>query len=65
MGGTSGENERNRAEYSRETMTKYDSEHPRINGRIKLKWIRSKYCRKAKTGSVSLRTDTSSGLWSV
>jgi hypothetical protein len=34
---------------------KYDFEHPRINGRITLKWIRIKYCRRAQTGSVSLR----------
>jgi len=65
MGGTCGENERNRAEYSRETKTKYDFEHLRINGRITMKWIRSKYCRRAQTGSVSLRIDTSGGLWSI
>jgi len=42
MGSTCGKNERNRAEYSRETKAKYDLEHPRINGRITLRWMRSK-----------------------
>jgi hypothetical protein len=65
MGGTCGKNERNRAEYWRETKKKYDFEQPRINGRITLEWIRSKYCRRAQTGSFSLRIGTSSGLWSI
>jgi hypothetical protein len=65
MSGTCGKNERNRAEYSRETKKKYDLEHPRINGRTTLKWIRSKYRRRAQTGSISLRIGTSSGLWSI
>ena len=44
---------------------KYDFEHPRINGRITLERIQIKYCRRAQTGSVSLRIGTSSGLWSI
>jgi hypothetical protein len=62
MGGTCGKNERYRTEYSRETKTKYDFEHAIINGRITLSWMRSKYCRRAQTGSVSL---TSRWLWSI